>query len=217
MPTLTIEYTTEAERLQYERVIAYVQEMARVGATAAHGTVMDRCELFALDAGRKLLRDHLAAAVQARADAEKKSPGSRSKGRQSRQVITALGPVQVSREYSWHRDDGGVFRADLALGLDGGLREASGCAGAGEPKLAERTDRNRRALAGRSSGVRELLQARVSTGFEPETARVWAWCSTVELLLHRRDRFEPGCGTRRSDVFQTARRAARRSRCDARE
>jgi hypothetical protein len=36
-------------------------------------------------------------------------------------VITALGPVQVSREYSWHRDDRGVFRADLALGLDGVL------------------------------------------------------------------------------------------------
>jgi hypothetical protein len=27
MPTLTIEYTTEAERLQYERLVAYVQEM----------------------------------------------------------------------------------------------------------------------------------------------------------------------------------------------
>jgi hypothetical protein len=74
MPTLVIEYTTEAERLQYERMIAYVQEMNRLGLTAAHGTVLDRCEVFALDAGRKLLRDNLAAAVQARADAEKKSP-----------------------------------------------------------------------------------------------------------------------------------------------
>lgn len=35
--------------------------------------------------------------------------------------MTALGPVQVSRDYSWQRDDGGVFRADLALGLDGAL------------------------------------------------------------------------------------------------
>jgi hypothetical protein len=74
MPTLTIDYTTEAERLQYERLIAYVQEMNRLGATAAPGTVLDSCELFALDQGRKLLRDNLAAAVQARADAEKKSP-----------------------------------------------------------------------------------------------------------------------------------------------
>jgi hypothetical protein len=75
MPTLTIEYTTEAERLQYERLIAYAQELNRLGATAAPGTVLDTCELFALDQGRKLLRDNLAAAVQARADAEKKSPG----------------------------------------------------------------------------------------------------------------------------------------------
>jgi len=74
MPTLTIEYTTDTERLQYERMIAYVQEMNRLGASAAPGTVMDACELFALDQGRKLLRDNLAAAVQARADSEKKSP-----------------------------------------------------------------------------------------------------------------------------------------------
>lgn len=74
MPTLTIEYATEAERLQYERIIAYVQEMNRLGATAAPGTVLDTCELFALDQGRKVLRDNLAVAVQTRADAEKKSP-----------------------------------------------------------------------------------------------------------------------------------------------
>lgn len=74
MPILTIEYTTDAERLQYERLIAYVQELNRLGATAAPGTVLDACELLALDQGRKLLRDNLAAAVQARADAEKKFP-----------------------------------------------------------------------------------------------------------------------------------------------
>jgi hypothetical protein len=85
MPTLTIEYTTEAERLQYERMIAYVQEMNRLGATAAAGTVMDTCELFALEQGRKLLRDNLAAAVQARADAEKKCPaGARRAARRGR-------------------------------------------------------------------------------------------------------------------------------------
>jgi hypothetical protein len=36
-------------------------------------------------------------------------------------VITAFGPIPLIREYSWHREDGGVFRADLALGLDGVL------------------------------------------------------------------------------------------------
>jgi len=79
MPTLTIEYTTEAERLQYERLIAYAQAMNRLGATAPPGTVLDTCELFALDRGRRLLRDNLAAAVQARADAEKKCPATARK------------------------------------------------------------------------------------------------------------------------------------------
>jgi hypothetical protein len=80
MPTLTIEYTTEAERIELERAIAYVQEMRRLGATAAHGTVLDTCETFALDAGRRLLRDNLAAAVQGRADAEKKFLAGSPKG-----------------------------------------------------------------------------------------------------------------------------------------
>lgn len=81
MPTLTIEYTTEAERLQLERMIAYVQEMNRLGATAEQGTVIDTCERFALDRGRALLCENLEAAIQARADAEKKSPVSMPKAR----------------------------------------------------------------------------------------------------------------------------------------
>lgn len=72
MPSLTIEYTTEAERLDLERVVAYLAEMRQLGATAAHGTVMHACESFALVAGRKMIRDNLAATVQARADVEKK-------------------------------------------------------------------------------------------------------------------------------------------------
>ena len=75
MPTLTIEYTTESERLQLERMVAYVREMNTLGLTAAPGTVLDACESFALDRGRTLIRDQLAAAVQVRADAEKKRPG----------------------------------------------------------------------------------------------------------------------------------------------
>jgi hypothetical protein len=81
MPILTIEYDTDAERLQYERAIAYVREMMQLGATAPHGTAphgtaLDACEALALDRGRALLRDNLAAAVQARADAGKKSPAT---------------------------------------------------------------------------------------------------------------------------------------------
>jgi len=74
MPTLVIEYATEAERLRLEQLIAYGREMDRVCATAAHGTVLDACERFALDRGRQLLRDNLAAAVQERVAAPKKCP-----------------------------------------------------------------------------------------------------------------------------------------------
>jgi hypothetical protein len=80
MPTLTIEYTTDAERFELERAIAYVQQMRQLGACAAPGTVLDVCEAFALDAGRRLLRDNLAATAQARADAEKNGPASGPKG-----------------------------------------------------------------------------------------------------------------------------------------
>ena len=80
MPTLTIDYATESERLRYESAIAYVREMARLGATAAPGTVIDACEKLALGAGRELLRANLQAAVQARADAEKKRPATARRG-----------------------------------------------------------------------------------------------------------------------------------------
>lgn len=80
MPTLTVEYTTAAERLELERAIAYVLEMRRLALTATSGTVLDARESFALDAGRQLLRDNLATTVQARADAEKKSAGVDPKG-----------------------------------------------------------------------------------------------------------------------------------------
>jgi hypothetical protein len=80
MPTIFIEYTTEAERQQYESMIAYVQEMNALGLSADHGSVLDQCESFALDRGRTLLRDNLQAAVQARGDAEKKSMARGRKG-----------------------------------------------------------------------------------------------------------------------------------------
>lgn len=79
MPTLTIEYQTEAERLVLEQAIAHVQGMNRLALTAAHGTVLAVCEQLALTDGRKLLRDNLAAALQMRADAThapKKSPAT---------------------------------------------------------------------------------------------------------------------------------------------
>jgi hypothetical protein len=35
--------------------------------------------------------------------------------------MTALGPIRLNRQYTWRRDDGGVFRADHALGIAGFL------------------------------------------------------------------------------------------------
>jgi hypothetical protein len=75
MPTFTIEYATDAERLELERVAAYLAEMRQVAACAPHGTVLAACEQVALTAGRQFLRDNLAAAAQGRADAEKKRRG----------------------------------------------------------------------------------------------------------------------------------------------
>lgn len=73
MPTLTIEYATESERLELDRFIAYFAEMRSVAATAGHGTVLAACESHALFAGRKLLLDNLQATVQTHIDAQKKN------------------------------------------------------------------------------------------------------------------------------------------------
>ena len=78
MPTIRFQYDTDAERLELERAAAYVTEMRQLGRTAAYGTVLDTLERFALDRGRALLRDNLAATVQARATGERKVPATAS-------------------------------------------------------------------------------------------------------------------------------------------
>lgn len=80
MPTLTIEYATDAERLELERAVAYLAEMRTIAATAAFGTVLDACETHALDAGRKLLRENLQSVVQSHIDAPKKRREPARKG-----------------------------------------------------------------------------------------------------------------------------------------
>lgn len=72
MPTLSIEYATDAERLELERAIAYFTEMRSVASSAPSGTVLAACESHALTAGRKLLRDNLQSTVQSHIDAQKK-------------------------------------------------------------------------------------------------------------------------------------------------
>lgn len=68
MPTLTIEYQTDAERLILEQAIAYASGIRRLALTAPQGTVLAVCEQLALTEGRELLRETLASALQARAD-----------------------------------------------------------------------------------------------------------------------------------------------------
>lgn len=82
MPTLTIEYQTDAERLILEQAIAYASAMQRHAATAPHGTIIAACEQLALTQGRKLLQNTLAIALQALAhttDAKKNFPGPATK------------------------------------------------------------------------------------------------------------------------------------------
>lgn len=66
MPTLTIEYQDDAERLALEQVIAYFAQLRQTALTAPNGTVLAACEQVALRDGRALLRSTLAAAVQSR-------------------------------------------------------------------------------------------------------------------------------------------------------
>ncbi len=68
MPTLTPEYQTEAGRRTLEQAVAFLTRMRHVGATAPDGAVLAACERIALDSGRRLARDPLAAAVRDRAD-----------------------------------------------------------------------------------------------------------------------------------------------------
>ena len=77
MPTLTIEFHSDAERLLLEQALAFFAQMRQVAATAPDGTVLAACEQLALADGRRLVRDALGTAVQQRADAtdaQKKSP-----------------------------------------------------------------------------------------------------------------------------------------------
>lgn len=66
MPTLTIEYRDDSERLALEQAIAYVAHLRSVAQDAPDGAVLDACEKLALADGRALLRSTLAAALEGR-------------------------------------------------------------------------------------------------------------------------------------------------------
>ena len=69
MPTLSVEYQTEQERALIQPAVAFLTEMRQLAQAAPAGAVLALCEARALDQGRRLLRDTLQAAAQARIDA----------------------------------------------------------------------------------------------------------------------------------------------------
>lgn len=76
MPTLTVSlnYSTEAERLALEQVVASLTHLRQVAADAPAGTVLDACEQIALVEGRAVLRATLETALQSRIHATDTAP-----------------------------------------------------------------------------------------------------------------------------------------------
>jgi hypothetical protein len=66
MPSLTITYRDEAERLALEQAIAYVAQLRAVAQEAPDGSVLDACEKLARKVGRALLRSTRACALEGR-------------------------------------------------------------------------------------------------------------------------------------------------------
>jgi hypothetical protein len=75
MPTLTLEYRTESERLALEQAIAYVTQLGQLAQDAPDGSVLAACERLALADGRALLRSTLAAALEGRIAAAEQKGG----------------------------------------------------------------------------------------------------------------------------------------------
>lgn len=75
MPTLTIEFRDEHERLALEQALAYIAQLRQLALTAPDGTVLAACEQRALTDGRALLRSTLAAALHSRVAADEQKGG----------------------------------------------------------------------------------------------------------------------------------------------
>jgi hypothetical protein len=88
MPTLTIEYQDENERLALEQAIAYVADLRQLALAAPSGTVLEACERLALDQGRALLRSTLAASLQARISTVEQKGGKRASARRRTRART---------------------------------------------------------------------------------------------------------------------------------
>ncbi len=66
MPSVTIEYEDESERLLIEQAAAMIAELRRTALDAPHGTALAACEDQAVGAGRRLTRDVLEDALRRR-------------------------------------------------------------------------------------------------------------------------------------------------------
>ena len=112
MPTLTIEYRDEDERLALEQAIAYVSRACvRLAIDAPAGTVLEACEGLALEQGPRLApldpRRRPGAAGSPSAEqkggrthsAPRRTPGA-PRGRHRRTVLTAVGPVTLDAAIS---------------------------------------------------------------------------------------------------------------------
>ena len=78
MPTITIEYQDDAERLALEQCLAYFAQLRQAALTAPDGTVLAACEQVAVHDGRALLRSTLAKAVECRISLAEQKGGRRA-------------------------------------------------------------------------------------------------------------------------------------------
>jgi hypothetical protein len=75
MPTLTIEYRDDRERLLLEQALGYLGHLRQVAQTAPAGTVLEACEQVALTKGRELLRTTLATSLESRLATDEQKGG----------------------------------------------------------------------------------------------------------------------------------------------
>jgi hypothetical protein len=118
MPSLTIEYQTDAERIDLETSHRFRCRDApdRRDCTLRHRPRHlrePRPQRWSPDAPRNARIDPPVSRRR-----PKKAPGDRSKGRRSRDVMTALGRIELSRHYVI-RSGEGEFPGDGDLGVDG--------------------------------------------------------------------------------------------------
>ena len=70
--TVSITVSSEAEKIAVRSALAMVRELESAARSDAPGTVLDRCEHVALEAGRELTRSTLEQVLQQSADEAQK-------------------------------------------------------------------------------------------------------------------------------------------------